>query len=239
MSVARRGESGAAIACSYWRLRQRRIKSSTEATRRRWAAAARASRSRWAAEATDGAGLLQLARAAAAPCPLDPSLRRNSRDRAPAEMMKLARLAGANAFHHECDLSLHRAVEFVDRAAARVTAAFRGHSTCIIFLVVRAGGAESSSNAAVYREPTWPSEIGRCRAPLIYVSRTEISCTPPQCGHLTLSVAFQAARRLCTSVSMPVGACWRVVGQVKNREVICGSFPCTGGSATGLSATGA
>src|SRR6516165_11534570 len=101
------------------------------------------------------------------------------------------------------------------------------------------GGAESSSNAAVYREPRWPSEIGRCRAPLIYVSRTEISCTLPQCGHLTLSVAFQAARRLCTSVSMPVGACWCVVGQVKNREVICGSFPCTGGSATGLSATGA
>ncbi len=32
-------------------------------------------------------------------------------------------------------------------------------------------------------------------APLIYVSRTEISCTSPQCGHLTLSVAFQAARR--------------------------------------------
>src|SRR5262250_3004685 len=51
MSVARRGESGAASASSYWRLRQRRIKSSTEATRRRWAAAARASRSRWAAEA--------------------------------------------------------------------------------------------------------------------------------------------------------------------------------------------
>src|SRR6266481_8820070 len=38
---------------------------------------------------------------------------------------------------------------------------------------------------------------------------------------------------------MPVGACWRVVGQVKNREDICGSFPCTGGSATGLSATDA
>src|SRR6516164_3216601 len=44
MSVARRGESGAASASSYWRVRQRRIKSSTEATRRRWAAAARASR---------------------------------------------------------------------------------------------------------------------------------------------------------------------------------------------------
>src|SRR5215831_1080514 len=55
MSVARRGESGAASASSYWRLRQRRIQSScwaAEATRRRWAAAARASRSRWAAEAT-------------------------------------------------------------------------------------------------------------------------------------------------------------------------------------------
>src|SRR6516165_5202706 len=52
MSVARRGERGAARATSYWRVRQRRIKSSTEATRRRWAAAARASRSCWAAEAT-------------------------------------------------------------------------------------------------------------------------------------------------------------------------------------------
>src|SRR5262245_30356210 len=55
MSVARRGESGAASASSYWRLRQRRIQSScwaAEATRRRWAASARASRSRWAAEAT-------------------------------------------------------------------------------------------------------------------------------------------------------------------------------------------
>jgi hypothetical protein len=38
---------------------------------------------------------------------------------------------------------------------------------------------------------------------------------------------------------MPVGACWCVVGQVKNREAICGSFPCTGGSAIGLSATDA
>jgi hypothetical protein len=85
----------------------------------------------------------------------------------------------------------------------------------------------------------WPSEIGRFSAPLVYVSRTEISCTSPQCGHLTLSVALQAARRLRTSLSMPVGACWCVVGQVKNREDICGSFPCTGGSATGLSATDA
>src|SRR6516162_4016138 len=47
MSVARRGESGAASASSYWRLRQRRIQSScwaAEARRRRWAGAARASR---------------------------------------------------------------------------------------------------------------------------------------------------------------------------------------------------
>jgi hypothetical protein len=36
-----------------------------------------------------------------------------------------------------------------------------------------------------------------------------------------------------------VGACWCVVGQVKSREAICGSLPCTGGSATGLSATDA
>src|SRR6516164_1118174 len=55
MSVARRGESGAASASSYWRLSQRRIQSScwaAAATRRRWAAAARASRSCWAAAAT-------------------------------------------------------------------------------------------------------------------------------------------------------------------------------------------
>src|SRR6516164_7281501 len=55
MSVARRDESGAASASSYWRLRQRQIQSScwaAAATRRRWAAAARASRSCWAAEAT-------------------------------------------------------------------------------------------------------------------------------------------------------------------------------------------
>src|SRR6516164_3691351 len=47
MSVARRGESGAASASSYWRLSQRRIQSScwaAAATRRRWAAAARANR---------------------------------------------------------------------------------------------------------------------------------------------------------------------------------------------------
>jgi hypothetical protein len=28
--------------------------------------------------------------------------------------------------------------------------------------------------------------LGRFSPPLIYVSRTEISCTSPQCGHLTL-----------------------------------------------------
>src|SRR6516162_1247281 len=47
MSVARRGESGAASAASYWRLSQRPIQSScwaAAATRRRWAGAARASR---------------------------------------------------------------------------------------------------------------------------------------------------------------------------------------------------
>src|SRR6516162_9181582 len=55
MSLARRGESGAASASSYWRLSQRQIQSScwaAEATRRRWAVAARASRFCWAAEAT-------------------------------------------------------------------------------------------------------------------------------------------------------------------------------------------
>src|SRR5215472_14034917 len=55
MSVARRGESGAASASSYRRSRQRRIQSScwvAAPTRRRWAAAARASRSCWAAAAT-------------------------------------------------------------------------------------------------------------------------------------------------------------------------------------------
>src|SRR6516164_6955302 len=47
MSVARRGESGAASASSYWRLSQRPIQSScwaAAATRRRWAGAALASR---------------------------------------------------------------------------------------------------------------------------------------------------------------------------------------------------
>ena len=58
----------------------------------------------------------------------------------------------------------------------------------------------------------------------MYLSRTEISCTSPQRGHLTFSVAFQAARRLCTSVSMPAGAFVCVFGQVKNSEAICGSF---------------
>src|SRR5262249_40251638 len=48
MSVARRGESGAASAYSYWSLRQR----VQYATRRRWAAAARAFRSCWTAAAT-------------------------------------------------------------------------------------------------------------------------------------------------------------------------------------------
>src|SRR6266446_1236663 len=33
----------------------------------------------------------------------------------------------------------------------------------------------------------------RDHRPLIYVSRTETWCTPPQCGHLSFSVAFQAA----------------------------------------------
>src|SRR5262245_28739247 len=58
----------------------------------------------------------------------------------------------------------------------------------------------------------------------MYVSRTEISCTPPQWGQFTFNIALQDALRLCTSVSMPVGACWCVVGQVKNREAMCGSF---------------
>src|SRR5258708_8714639 len=70
--------------------------------------------------------------------------------------------------------------------------------------------------------------VGSRSAPLIYVSRTEISCILQQCGHLTFSGTLQAARRLCTSVSMPVGACRCVVGQVKNREAICGSFFVTG-----------
>src|SRR5262249_1693211 len=80
--------------------------------------------------------------------------------------------------------------------------------------------------------------LASCSAPLIYVSRTEIWCTSPQCGHLTFNVAFQAPCRLWTSVWMPVGACWCVVGQVKNREAICGSFLATGGSTISLSATG-
>jgi hypothetical protein len=38
------------------------------------------------------------------------------------------------------------------------------------------------------------------------LSRTEIACISLHCGHLTLSVSFQRAWRLCTSASMPVGA---------------------------------
>jgi len=51
----------------------------------------------------------------------------------------------------------------------------------------------------------WP--IASCSVPLIYVSRTEILCISPQWGQFTFSIAFQNALRLCTSVSMPVGAC--------------------------------
>jgi hypothetical protein len=38
---------------------------------------------------------------------------------------------------------------------------------------------------------------------------------------------------------MPVGACWSVIGQVKNREAIRGSFLVVGGSTIRLSATDA
>src|SRR4029450_8932175 len=48
-----------------------------------------------------------------------------------------------------------------------------------------------------------------------YVSRTDISCTSAQCGQVTLTAVFQAAPRLCTSVSMPVGSCVLVFGQRK------------------------
>jgi hypothetical protein len=68
--------------------------------------------------------------------------------------------------------------------------------------------------------------VASCSAPLRYVSRTEIACTPPQCGHLTFSVDFQDARRLCTSISMPVGACRLVFGTNEEKwgHGECGPF---------------
>src|SRR4029077_1566913 len=62
------------------------------------------------------------------------------------------------------------------------------------------------------------------RAPLMYVSRTEISCISLQCGHLTLSVSFQRALRFCTSASMPVGTRLLVFGQTKRRGGIIHSI---------------
>src|SRR5215813_8312264 len=51
----------------------------------------------------------------------------------------------------------------------------------------------------------------------MYTSRTKIPCNSPQWGQCTVSVAHQTAHRLCTSISMPVGACLKVLGQVKDR----------------------
>src|SRR5262249_61453751 len=58
----------------------------------------------------------------------------------------------------------------------------------------------------------------------MYTSRTNISCNLPQWGQCTVSVARQTARRLCTSVSMPVGARLKVLGQVKDRAAIGASL---------------
>jgi hypothetical protein len=63
--------------------------------------------------------------------------------------------------------------------------------------------------------------VASCKAPLIYVSRTEISCICPQWGQFTFSIAFQDALRLCTSVSMPDGACRLVLGQMKISGAMC------------------
>ena len=52
-------------------------------------------------------------------------------------------------------------------------------------------------------------------AALRYASRTEISCTPPQHGHLTRNLDFQDARRVRTSASTRVGARSFVFGQMK------------------------
>jgi hypothetical protein len=53
-----------------------------------------------------------------------------------------------------------------------------------------------------------------------------------------LSVMDQVSRRLSASVMMPVSACYRVLGQVKKSDGMV--LPVwTGGSAIGLSVTGA
>jgi hypothetical protein len=54
------------------------------------------------------------------------------------------------------------------------------------------------------------------RALLRYASRTENSCTSPQCGQSSLSFLLHNARRLCTSVPIPVGTCRPLFGQLKS-----------------------
>jgi hypothetical protein len=53
-----------------------------------------------------------------------------------------------------------------------------------------------------------------------YASDTDNSCVSPQWGHSSLSVFFHDARRLCGSVSIPVGTCRPVLGQVNNSSDI-------------------
>src|SRR5580692_1453849 len=50
----------------------------------------------------------------------------------------------------------------------------------------------------------------------MYVSRTEMLCSPPQSGQRTFSVSDHAARNVSKSVSMPAGACCLVFGQVNS-----------------------
>src|SRR3977135_3085755 len=62
------------------------------------------------------------------------------------------------------------------------------------------------------------------KAELIYVSRTETSWTLPHSGQWIVRVDVHDARRLWTSVSTPVGACWLVSGQVNKSGAITGSL---------------
>ena len=62
------------------------------------------------------------------------------------------------------------------------------------------------------------------RAPSTYVSRTNVSCVWPQCEHRIVSFVDHEARRLATSVSMPVGTFRWVIGQVNSSSAMCVSF---------------
>ena len=65
-------------------------------------------------------------------------------------------------------------------------------------------------------------------AALRYASRTEISCTPPQHGHLTRNLDFQDARRARASASTREGARSFVFGQMKVSNGSAKAISCVG-----------